>query len=154
MALSKILHRLGRRVRGVPSGSDPIGQDETSTDHKSLASKRRHFPLGLETAPVIGALLLLASTCIPGSVIRDGIVGTEGVRPYDIMTLFISFVSAPSTTTLTLIPGVHFNLARLYRPASISSLPSRVVRLFIWRRTNPLRRLFRLFLPHGTDSRQ
>lgn len=52
-----------------------------------------YFKLGLETAPVLGCLLLLASTCVPGSVIRDGIVGSEGVRPYDIMTLFISFVS-------------------------------------------------------------
>jgi hypothetical protein len=52
-----------------------------------------YFKLGLETAPVLGCLTLLASTCIPGSVITDGIVGSEGVRPYDIMTLFISFVS-------------------------------------------------------------
>lgn len=48
--------------------------------------------LGLESAPVIGVLLLLASTCIPGSVVRAGIVGSGGVRPYDIMTLFLSFV--------------------------------------------------------------
>lgn len=64
--------------------------DEADTE----SAERWHLPLGLETAPVIGVLLLLASTCIPGSVIRDGIVGSGGVRPYDIMTLFISFVSA------------------------------------------------------------
>jgi hypothetical protein len=58
--------------------------------------RRMHFKLGLETAPVIGVLVLLASTCIPGSVVRDGIVGSEGVRPYDIMTLFLSFVSLSS----------------------------------------------------------
>jgi len=58
-------------------------------------ARRMYFKLGLETAPVIGVLLLLASTCIPGSVVRDGIVGSEGVRPYDIMTLFLSFVSSP-----------------------------------------------------------
>lgn len=57
------------------------------------------FPLGLETAPVIGVIVLLASTSIPGSVIRDGIVGSGGVRPYDIMTLFISFVR-PSPSLL------------------------------------------------------
>ncbi|BEI93098.1 uncharacterized protein CcaverHIS019_0507260 [Cutaneotrichosporon cavernicola] len=50
---------------------------------------RPHLTLGLATAPVAGVLLLLASTCIPGSVIRGGIV--SGVRPYDIMTLFLSF---------------------------------------------------------------
>lgn len=60
-----------------------------------------YFKLGLETAPVLGCLLLLASTCIPGSVIRDGIVGSEGVRPYDIMTLFISFVSSISVLSRT-----------------------------------------------------
>jgi hypothetical protein len=58
--------------------------------------RRMYFKLGLETAPVIGVLVLLASTCIPGSVVRDGIVGSEGVRPYDIMTLFLSFVSLSS----------------------------------------------------------
>ena len=42
---------------------------------------------------MIGVLVLVASTCIPGKVVRDGIVGTGGVRPYDIMTLFLSFVS-------------------------------------------------------------
>lgn len=52
--------------------------------------------LGLESAPVIGVLLLLASTCIPGSVVRAGIVGSGGVRPYDIMTLFLSFVGIHS----------------------------------------------------------
>lgn len=66
--------------------------------------KRMYFKLGLETAPVIGVLVLLASTCIPGSVVRDGIVGSEGVRPYDIMTLFISFVSQALHTTSSLHP--------------------------------------------------
>jgi hypothetical protein len=65
-------------------------------DGKEGKGRRMYFKLGLETAPVIGVLLLLASTCIPGSVVRDGIVGSEGVRPYDIMTLFLSFVSPPS----------------------------------------------------------
>jgi hypothetical protein len=61
--------------------------------------RRMHFKLGLETAPVVGVLVLLASTCIPGFVMRDGIVGSEGVRPYDIMTLFLSFVSLSSIHT-------------------------------------------------------
>ena len=75
----------------------------TSVDNEKSegAEKRRrmYFKLGLETAPVIGVLVLLASTCIPGSVVRDGIVGSEGVRPYDIMTLFLSFVSLSSIHT-------------------------------------------------------
>jgi len=67
--------------------------DNEKPEEKDPGS-RMYFKLGLETAPVIGVLLLLASTCIPGSVVRDGIVGSEGVRPYDIMTLFLSFVSS------------------------------------------------------------
>lgn len=55
--------------------------------------KRPAFTLGLATAPVAGVLLLLASTCIPGLVVRKGIVGEGHVRPYDVMTLFLSFVS-------------------------------------------------------------
>jgi hypothetical protein len=66
--------------------------DAEKPEEKEKAG-RMYFKLGLETAPVIGVLVLLASTCIPGSVVRDGIVGSEGVRPYDIMTLFLSFVS-------------------------------------------------------------
>ncbi|WWC69727.1 uncharacterized protein I206_103670 [Kwoniella pini CBS 10737] len=53
--------------------------------------KRLYFPLDLRTVPVIGVLLLLASTCIPPSVVRRGIVGSGGVRPYDIMILFTCF---------------------------------------------------------------
>ena len=68
--------------------------------------RRMYFKLGLETAPVIGVLILLASTCIPGSVVRDGIVGSEGVRPYDIMTLFLSFVGlAPAHASLPETPS-------------------------------------------------
>ena len=55
--------------------------------------ERVYFTLGLATAPVIGVLLLLASTSIGGQVLRNGIVGVQGVKPYDIMTLFISLVS-------------------------------------------------------------
>ena len=82
--------------------------DNEKPEEKDKGS-RMHFKLGLETAPVIGVLLLLASTCIPGSVVRDGIVGSEGVRPYDIMTLFLSFVSSvlqPSLFAFTLFAGM------------------------------------------------
>jgi hypothetical protein len=62
-------------------------------DNGPSQDRRIHFTLGLEVAPVAGFLLLLASTCIPGHVVRSGIVGSEGVRPYDIMSLFLAFVS-------------------------------------------------------------
>ncbi|WVN88971.1 uncharacterized protein L203_104186 [Cryptococcus depauperatus CBS 7841] len=50
--------------------------------------ERMYFPLDLRTVPVLGVLVLLASTCIPGGVVRRGIVGSAGVKPYDIMVLF------------------------------------------------------------------
>lgn len=62
-------------------------------DQQRQEDERVHFNLGLTTAPVIGVLLLLASTSIGGQVLRNGIVGIQGVKPYDIMTLFISLVS-------------------------------------------------------------
>lgn len=39
-----------------------------------------------------GVVLLLATTTIDGSVLKHGIVGEEGVRPYDVLVLFISLV--------------------------------------------------------------
>ncbi|KZS87743.1 hypothetical protein SISNIDRAFT_476169 [Sistotremastrum niveocremeum HHB9708] len=48
------------------------------------------FIIGHKTAPVIAVLLLLVSTSIDGSVVRDGILGVDGVNPLDIMALFIS----------------------------------------------------------------
>jgi hypothetical protein len=89
-----------------------------------------YFKLGLETAPVIGVLVLLASTCIPGSVVRDGIVGSEGVRPYDIMTLFLSFVSFSSClhplcfTTLRGLdwPASYIQSLKLHLSATVLSL--------------------------------
>jgi hypothetical protein len=68
-----------------------------------LLDKKHHFSIDLSTAPVIGVLLLLASTSIPGGVVRTGIVGSGGVKPYDIMTLFISLVSFPMFTSHPLI---------------------------------------------------
>lgn len=66
----------------------------TSTSHPSSPSTPSlHFPIDLSTAPVIGVILLLATTSIDKTVLVDGIVGNQGVRPYDIMTLFISLVS-------------------------------------------------------------
>lgn len=48
------------------------------------------FKLTLATAPPTCVLILLASTCIPISVVWDGIKGTNGVKPYNILVLFFS----------------------------------------------------------------
>ncbi|KAI9638459.1 uncharacterized protein MKK02DRAFT_22429 [Dioszegia hungarica] len=74
-----------------PAGARDVEREQEKAQAGAALSKRWHFTLGLETAPVIGVILLLAATCIDGEVLRDGIVGRGGVRPYDIMTLFISF---------------------------------------------------------------
>lgn len=90
--------------------TDPTqATDRKESGHHQQRRGRIYFTLGLETAPVIGVLLLLASTCIPGSVIADGIVGSEGVRPYDIMTLFISFVSPIAQRRISYGPLVSHN---------------------------------------------
>lgn len=78
--------------RPLSPSSETSSNTSTSAQKLRPTRRRTYFKLGLETAPVVGVLLLLASTCIPGKVLADGIVGSEGVRPYDIMTLFISFV--------------------------------------------------------------
>ncbi|RSH83279.1 uncharacterized protein EHS24_006954 [Apiotrichum porosum] len=89
-AASTVTH-LPRSPPAVKDDTD----EATRTTHRPQSpqprAQRTHFTLGLATAPVIGVLVPLASTAIPGSVVRGGIVGIAGVRPYDIMTLFLSF---------------------------------------------------------------
>lgn len=71
--------------------------EQASTPRKEEERERRlSFPLDLRTAPVAGVVLLLITTTIDGSVLRHGIVGEEGVRPYDVLVLFISLVSSSS----------------------------------------------------------
>ncbi|KAG9285195.1 hypothetical protein G9A89_004410 [Geosiphon pyriformis] len=47
-----------------------------------------HLPLNLATAPILGSLILLATTCIDAQVVLNGFVGSEGIQPYSIMILF------------------------------------------------------------------
>ncbi|KAL7416003.1 hypothetical protein BDY24DRAFT_380768 [Mrakia frigida] len=67
---------------------NPPSQDELDS---TAPKERTFFELGLNSAPVLAVLVLLASRSIDGTTLRMGIVGEEtGVRPYDIMLLFIS----------------------------------------------------------------
>lgn len=61
-------------------------------EFEKLSGRTLRFPLSLETAPVIGVILLLATTTIHGSTIKLGIKGDEYVKPYDVLVLFISLV--------------------------------------------------------------
>lgn len=78
-------------VNGSGSGSTA---DAEMTAKQRIRDKEkgipRHFKLGLVTAPPAGVLLLLASTCITGRTVREGIVA-EPIRPFDVMILFLSF---------------------------------------------------------------
>ena len=46
--------------------------------------------IGTLTSPLAAVLLLWASTCISSRVVRDGIVGVDGIKPYSILILFLS----------------------------------------------------------------
>ncbi|KAF8178470.1 hypothetical protein BJ912DRAFT_856074 [Pholiota molesta] len=64
-----------------------------------LGRKRIH--LNLTTAPIIAILILWAAQCLGPSVIRDGIVGTDGVKPYNILILFFSLAYMAITLDIT-----------------------------------------------------
>ncbi|KAG7445231.1 uncharacterized protein BT62DRAFT_933041 [Guyanagaster necrorhizus] len=51
---------------------------------------RRKIPINLATAPILAIAILWASQCLGATQIRDGIVGTDGVKPYNILILFFS----------------------------------------------------------------
>lgn len=78
-------------VNGSGSTTDAVLTDkEKKRARDKEAGIPRHFKLGLVTAPPAGVLLLLASTCITGRTVREGIVA-EPIRPFDVMILFLSF---------------------------------------------------------------
>jgi len=63
--------------------------------------RNRHFPLNLLTAPIIIIAILWASQCLGATTIRRGIVGTDGVKPYNILILFFSLAYMSITLDVT-----------------------------------------------------
>ncbi|RPD57388.1 hypothetical protein L226DRAFT_547068 [Lentinus tigrinus ALCF2SS1-7] len=61
----------------------------------------RHVHLNFVTVPLISVLILLAAGVFTGRTLRDGIVGTSGIQPLNIMALFISlaYISISLDTT-------------------------------------------------------
>lgn len=57
--------------------------------------------LNLTTAPILAIAILWAAQCINPTVIRDGIVGTDGVKPYNILILFFSLAYMAITLDVT-----------------------------------------------------
>ncbi|CEH14272.1 TRANSPORTER ARSB-RELATED [Ceraceosorus bombacis] len=62
----------------------------TPAQASAAAPKRSYLTLNHVWTPALGILLLLATTTIGGEQVRAGIVGEEGVEPYDVLALFIS----------------------------------------------------------------
>ncbi|KAJ6612790.1 hypothetical protein B0H10DRAFT_2222815 [Mycena sp. CBHHK59/15] len=56
----------------------------------SFRIRHRRIPLNLTTAPILAIAILWASQCLGPTEIRNGIVGTDGVKPYNILILFSS----------------------------------------------------------------
>lgn len=59
------------------------------------------LPLNLTTAPILAIAILWAAQCINPTVIKDGIVGTDGVKPYNILILFFSLAYMAITLDVT-----------------------------------------------------
>ena len=62
---------------------------EEAEAHSPPPTERLYIPITHTSAPVIGVIILLATTSIGGEELRRGIVGADGVRPYDVLALFI-----------------------------------------------------------------
>ena len=57
--------------------------------------------INLVTSPILAIAFLWAAQCVDLAVIRDGIVGTEGVKPYSIVILFLSLAYMAITLDIT-----------------------------------------------------
>ncbi|KAI0077187.1 hypothetical protein K474DRAFT_1596497 [Panus rudis PR-1116 ss-1] len=63
--------------------------------------RRYHVPVNFVTMPLVSVLILLAAGAIDGTTVRRGIVGADGVKPLDIMALFISLAYISVSLDLT-----------------------------------------------------
>lgn len=85
----------------VKNGSDLDKQGDNSKEKpNSDKGERWYLPVDLVTAPVTAVILLLATKSIDGSVVARGIVGADGVIPYDVLIMFMCLVSYPFFSTL------------------------------------------------------
>ncbi|TFK31607.1 hypothetical protein BDQ12DRAFT_729405 [Crucibulum laeve] len=63
--------------------------------------KRVNIHVNLTTAPIIAIAILWAAQCIGPRDIRNGIVGIDGVKPYNILILFFSLAYMAITLDIT-----------------------------------------------------
>ena len=88
-------------------------------------SKRRHIRLNFITVPLASVLILLACGAIDGSVLKRGIIGADGVKPLNIMALFISLVRGHGIgviQTLTAYAGVYVYISGFHRSTQVLRL--------------------------------
>jgi Na+/H+ antiporter NhaD/arsenite permease-like protein len=76
-------------VLRITSPRNSQDQDQDQRDCNRYF-KRLHLPLNFVTAPLIADLFLLAIRAIGGKEVHDGIIGANGIAPYDIMLFFLS----------------------------------------------------------------
>lgn len=94
--IATFLRRNGRKFWLTLAG--PPGAEEQDKDavERELGQDERddrepmHLTIDHVSAPVIGVIVLLATTTIGGEQVRQGIVGEDGIEPYDVLALFIS----------------------------------------------------------------
>ncbi|KAG2341357.1 hypothetical protein BDR05DRAFT_965402 [Suillus weaverae] len=69
----------------------------------SIPTPRRipRVSINLTTAPILAIAILSAAQCLDPAVIRRGIVGTDGVKPYNILILFLSRAYMAITIDIT-----------------------------------------------------
>ncbi|KAF8314602.1 uncharacterized protein EI90DRAFT_3089590 [Cantharellus anzutake] len=67
------------------------GKPSAANEHRTAsASLEFAIPIDHSTAPLLAVLVLLSTGSITGREVRDGVLGSDGVKPIDVMALFIS----------------------------------------------------------------
>jgi Na+/H+ antiporter NhaD/arsenite permease-like protein len=66
-----------------------------------IYGRRFRIPINLTTAPIATIAILWAAGCIGPGDIRDGIVGTDNIKPYNILILFFSLAYMAITLDIT-----------------------------------------------------
>ncbi|GJN90034.1 hypothetical protein Rhopal_003031-T1 [Rhodotorula paludigena] len=108
----------------------------TTLPSEPAVDRRLVIPLDLRTAPVLAVVFLLATTVIDGRVVRLGIVGEDGVRPYDVLVLFISLAyistALDSTGGLRALAFWISQKAARRAPDAPPSAPKTASGLYLW----------------------
>ncbi|TKY84989.1 hypothetical protein EX895_006069 [Sporisorium graminicola] len=96
--IARFLRRTARKVWLALAGPPETEQQDQDAVERELSSIHAddddkapmHLTIDHVSAPLIGVLVLLATTTIGGEQVKQGIVGEDGIEPYDVLALFIS----------------------------------------------------------------